>query len=237
MPNYVAVTSEKHKNTKVKQDTSFAHYKTQHLAPLVVHEFASAAHEYPIFFVKDSSNDALRSVVLLGLKPGENLFYSEQGWRSSYIPESLLAYPFALVEDPNNPEQQLLVCDEESARLNDKEGDALFDKDGKQTDFTTNLAEFLSVGLEKQFHTSAFIQKLTDLNLFITKSLDINITNKKSFSIDGIYMVDEEELNKLDDKDFLELRKLGYLAPIYATLLSMSKVSNLLKLLEKNFSQ
>jgi len=234
MPNFVAVTGEKHKNTKVKRDPSFSHFKTQHLAPIVVHEFATAAHEYPIFFVKDNNSDNLRSVVLLGLKPGENLYYGEQKWNASYVPESLLGYPFALVNDPNNEEQQLLVCDEESDRLNSEEGDALFDKDGKQTDFTTNLAQFLSAGIEKQFQTQAFIQKLVDLKLLITKSLDISITDKKSFSIDGIYMVDEAALNKLKDKEFIELKNLGYLPPIYASLLSMSKVSYLLKLLEQS---
>jgi len=234
MPNFIAVTSEKHKNTKVKRDLSFSHFKSQHLAPLVVHEFATAAHEYPIFFVKDNNSEDLRSVVLLGLKPGENLYYDEQKWKSNYIPEALIGYPFALANDPNNKDQQLLVVDEESERLNSDEGDALFDDDGKQTEFTTQLAEFLSAGIDKQFHTQAFIKKLQDLNLLINKSLDITITDKKSFSIDGIFMVDEAALNKLSDKDFLELRKLGYLAPIYASLLSMSKVSHLLKLLEQS---
>ena len=47
---------------------------------------------------------------------------------------------------------------------------------------------------------------------------------EKVVPVEGLYSVDEAALNKLDDEDFLAVRKAGGLALAYAQLLSMNQL-------------
>ncbi|MGB0494998.1 MAG: SapC family protein [Kangiellaceae bacterium] len=238
MPNFVAVNSSVHKDIKVKEDKTFAHVKSQHMVPVVVHEFSKAAQEYPIIFVKDSDGDKFRAVALLGLKAGENLFYSDDVWRAQYVPESILGYPFILAPDNNDKEKHVLVMNDESERLTtDEESDVvtrtLFDEEGNQSEFTVNLGKFLSEHLGKQIQTNAFIEKLNELKIIEKQVLEVNIGDKEKFNIDGVYIINEKSFNELSDKDFKELRKLGYIGPIYAALISMNRIGSLVKMMNE----
>ncbi|MCF6193631.1 MAG: SapC family protein [Kangiellaceae bacterium] len=231
MPKLVAVNKNAHKDIKVTEDKSFAHVKSSHIASLVVHEFARASQDYPIIFVKDSETEEYRAVAVFGLKPGENLFYDENGWKANYKPESIQAYPFMLAPDPEIKDRQILVMDEESSRINTEEGEALFDKDGEQTEFVTKFGTFLSDHIVKQKGTKEFIKVLLEYKLIIHQTLEISSVDKKKTNIDGMYVVSEEALNKLSDKDYLDLRKRGFLPPIYASLLSLSRIGDLVRMI------
>lgn len=229
MPKFLPVSSANHSKTKVKQDTCFSHAKKEHLVPLVVHEFSRAAHVYPIFFIKDSETEQFRCVALLGLQPKQNVFYSDSGWLADYIPESLLGYPFVLAPDAKIEEQQILYFDEESTRVNQTEGQALFDDKGKPTEFTTNMGEFLRDNILKQQQTQGFIKDLLDESLIIQQTLEITIKKDEKFNIAGLYMLDEKALNELSDEKFLKLKKKGFLPAIYSALLSLSRVGSIVK--------
>ncbi|PHS15688.1 MAG: multidrug transporter [Kangiella sp.] len=233
MPKFVAVNNTAHKDLKVQEDRTFSHFKSQHIASLVVHEFARAAQDYPIIFVKDNETGQFRAAAMLGLKPGQNLFYSQDGWKAQYRPESILGYPFVLAEDKNNKEQKILVIDEECERLNTKEGQAFFDEKGEQTKFISNIGNFLSEHLLKQEKTQEFIKILLEYKIIVQQTLEISISGKENQNIDGIYIISEDGFNKLSDKQFLELRKHGFLPAIYSQLLSMARVGSLVKMADK----
>ncbi len=233
MPKFVPVSNTHHSKTKVKQDICFSHAKTEHIVPLVIHEFSRAAHVYPIFFVKDSETGQFRCVALLGLQPKQNVFYSDSGWLAEYVPESLHGYPFVLATDPKVEDQQILYFDEESERVNKNEGQALFNEKGEAVEFTAKMGEFLSDNILKQQQTQAFIKDLLDDSLIIQQTLEITIKKDEKFNVGGLYMLDEKALNELSDEKFLELKKKGYLPAIYAALLSMSRVGSIIKKLSE----
>ena len=235
MPNFVAVNGSLHKDLKVKEDKTYAHVKSQHIVSLVVHEFSLAAQDYPIIFIKDEGADQYRAAALLGLKPGENLFYSDNAWKADYKPESILGYPFLVAPDKNKENTHILVMDEESDRLvkeDDKQAitKSLFEDDGKQGEFVTKVGNFLTDHLGKQQQTDAFIKKLLALKLIVNQSLEVTVAGKGKINIDGLHIINEDALNKLSDKDFKELRKLGYIGPIYASLFSMNRIGNLVRM-------
>jgi len=229
MPKFVPVSSNSHASLKVKEDVSFSHAKTQHIVPLVIHEFANAAHDYPIAFVKDKEVGQFRCVALLGLKPGENVFFNEKRWQADYVPDSLKGYPFVLAADQKVEDQQILYFDQDSDRVNEEEGLALFNDKGEATEFTTNMGNFLSDLIFKQQQTQAFIKVLLDESLIVAQTLEVTLEGQEKFKVDGLYLFDEKAFNELSDKKFLELKKKGYLPPIYASLLSMSRVSSLIR--------
>ena len=61
--------------------------------------------------------------------------------------------------------------------------------------------------------------------------MEINLKQgEKVVPVEGLFSVDEAALNKLDDEDFLALRKAGGLAIAYAQLFSMNQLAVLERL-------
>lgn len=234
MPNFVPLTNTIHQNLKLAEDKTFIHVRSQQLIPVVIHEFIDVAQEFPIVFVKDGESGQFRTVALVGLKPEENLFCDENGWRAEYAPESTRGYPFALSQDKSNSERQILIIDSDCPRFNETEGQALFSEDGSASDFSNQTGQFLSELLIKNEHTRNFIKTLAERSLIAPKSLEINLSGEDSFNLQGLYVIDEQAINNLPDKDFLELKKLGYFGPIYASLLSLTRVKTLIRMANNN---
>ncbi|TQV88928.1 SapC family protein [Aliikangiella coralliicola] len=230
MTKFVPINKDTHKNIRVKQDLSFTHAKNSHVCPLNVHEYIVACHEYPILFAKDSDTGQFRSIVLLGLKPKQNLFYHEQGWRSRYVPESLRAYPFLLSPDENNPDQGILCMDEDSDLVGVDTGTALFNEDASQTKYTNDTGDFLAAYNSKLQITQNVIQCLLDNSLLVARTLELELPQEGGYNLSGLYVIDEEKLNELSDEKFLDLKNKGYLPLIYAVLLSMSRIDKLINL-------
>ena len=212
-----------HKDIKVKNTLSFDHAKSQHLSLVVVHEFAKVAIDCPVVFVKDPESGQFRSVAMLGLEPNENLFYSRSKWKGTYIPANLRAYPFALAGDENS--DQLALCiDENSKLINKKDGEALFNEDGSETEFLNSRKNFLSQLVEQNQTTKQFIKFLTDNELLAPQSLSLKLEDGSGHDLNGIYVINEKKLNELSDDVYLDIRKRGYMAPIYSQLSSMNQL-------------
>lgn len=215
-----------HKDIKVKNTLSFDHAKSQHLSLVVVHEFAKVAIDCPVVFVKDPESGQFRSVAMLGLEPNENLFYSRSKWKGTYIPANLRAYPFALAGDENS--DQLALCiDENSKLINKKDGEALFNEDGSETEFLNSRKNFLSQLVEQNQTTKQFIKFLTDNELLAPQSLSLKLEDGSGHDLNGLYVINEKKLNELSDDVYLDIRKRGYMAPIYSQLSSMNQLQNL----------
>ena len=79
----VPVNKDRHGGKKVRASNDFRFASKFHVAYVTVHEFARAAAIYPLVFLED--NDQFRSVALMGLDAGENLFIDSQGqWQNSH---------------------------------------------------------------------------------------------------------------------------------------------------------
>ena len=224
----VALDKQKHQNTRIKSDSAYLLTQNQHLLPLQAHEFTVAALNYPIVFVKDAESNTFRSVVMTGLEPGENLFYTPTEW-NSYIPLAARTAPFVLIPKQNDTDHFTVCIDLGSPLVNESDGEKLFDEAGAESDFLIKKKNLMSTLINQIPITSSFINYLIQHELLSPMSLTINIENdvRGSYSLNGIYAVDNKKLNELTDSTFTELRKRGYLAPIYAHLLSLGAISTL----------
>ncbi len=221
--------NEVHGKLKIKNGINVEFLKEQHLIPLVAHEFARTATEYPIVFVKNNDSGEFQAVAMLGLEPGENLFVKDDVWQGGYLPHAATRYPLALVPNPQQQEQLLVAILEDSHLVSEEEGNALFDEKGEETEYLKARKESLIRYIEFSQVTTNFTKFLAEKELLIAQTLTLEIKGEKR-DINGIYLIDEKKLNELSDEEFLEIRKRGYLAPIYSFLTSMPQVNRLARL-------
>ncbi|KID57325.1 multidrug transporter [Pseudoalteromonas luteoviolacea CPMOR-1] len=219
--------NEKHANLKVQNGINVDFLKSQHLIPVVAHEFARVATEFPMAFVKNTESGQFQAVALFGLEPGENLYVKDGVWQSGFAPLAAARYPFGLVKHPEE-DQFGIVIDEASPLVSEETGNALF-ADGKETEYLQARKEALVNYVEFARVTEVFTKYLADKELLVQQTLTVEIAGEKK-DINGIYLVDERKLNELSDEDFLDLRKRGYLAPIFAFLTSTHQVARLARL-------
>jgi hypothetical protein len=203
----------------LKQPLAFA--RPTHLLPALFEEFTQAGREIPIVFVPDGA--MVTPVFVLGLKQGINSFITADGlWRGNYLPAYIRRYPFIMANVPDGP--PLLCVDDSFEGLNEADGKPLFKDDGEPTEELTNalgFAEGFRVAVER---TEAFVKTLQRLDLLKDVSMDIRLRTGETVTMNGFKVVDEEKFGKLGDADFLELRNAGYIAPIYAHLLSLGAI-------------
>lgn len=224
----VPVALERHRYKKVRNTTQFDYAAGFHIAYVTVHEFARAAATYPIVFLEDKPNDGFRPVVLMGLKPGENLFVGPDGaWNASYIPAMIRRYPFALSKGAE--ENRFVVCvDEASTLLSDTEGAPMFDEKGEPTQVIENVKRYLSELQQMDMLTQQFSRFLLTNNLLTPLNMRVNAAQARN--ITGCYVINEERLNAFSDALFLEVRAKGFLPAMYAHLMSLPQIERLVQL-------
>lgn len=232
MANIQPLDNKKHAHLKVKPDPTVSHSQNNHLVTISVYELVRVQQDYPVAFIKDSETGRFHLLALLGLQPKENLFYSEQGWKADYIPQQLLHYPFTI--SSSDAQDNHMVCvDFDSDKVSEKEGESLF-KDGEPSEYLTHKNEQLGNSISQAGTTRAFIEKLAEAEILAPQSLNIKLANEQEFNLTGLYAVDETKLNELSDEKYSELRKLGYIGPIYACMFAMHNVANLVKMKANN---
>jgi hypothetical protein len=236
MANSVPVKSDQHKNLKVASQRDLSHVADQHIAPINALEFSQAATSYPIVIVKDPDSSRFRSVVMLGLESGENLYHSDDKWDAIYVPQSISMVPFGLGLDPEK-ENTLTTCiDLDSKFVGEDKDNALFDADGKDTDFYKGVQESLGRLYESEVMSEKFIKELEENNLLKELELNITFSSNQTKKLVGLYGINEESLLALSDDKVLDFHKRGLFIPIHAMLGSASQVNRLAQLRNKSSS-
>jgi len=230
----VLLHRDTHRNRKVAPGNSFAFARKANSLYLAGVEFAEAAREYPIVFTR--TNGRVAPVAILGLRARENLFVDDAGqWGARYIPAFVRRYPFVLSELPGG---QLGVCvDEAYPGLNDREGEALFDVTGKNTPFLQNALDFRIVDQQEYLRTEAFCRKLADAGLLMEMNAKADLVDGRSFTINGLLVVDEKKLLALPDARALSLFRSGELHLVSMHLASLSNMQRLVDRLAERKTQ
>ncbi|WP_321397211.1 SapC family protein [Emcibacter sp.] len=228
-PKFATINNETHRKFRIKNHTDFAHIQGQHLAPIALHEFVKTATSLPVVFVKPQNGDDFHAVVMMGLKPGENLVTNGGKWNGIYIPASIVIYPFSLARTPNeNKEEFVLTIDENSILISETEGHPLFDEEGKGTDFLENCKKTVTEHFDHIQVSKHFIGTLAKKDLITESSLSVNYGDQQEkVNIGGIFSIDEKKLDALPAEEFEELRKQGLLPAIYAQLASLHQIHRL----------
>jgi hypothetical protein len=222
----IPLNRQTHQSLRIKASEhpwSFA--RQTHSLMLASSELPLAALDYPCVFAPSGEHHVM--VSLVGLRSEHNLFVDEQGhWEPHcYVPAFVRRYPFVLAEQ--GEQTPLSVCiDSAFDGLNQQEGEALFDADGKDTPYFQQLQKFLGDFHGDMLRTGAFTKRLFDLGLLVERQIDFKL-GAQHFNLNGLKVVDENRLRQLDDATTLALCKSGAMGCIHAHLLSLNNVNKL----------
>ncbi|HSV34127.1 MAG TPA: SapC family protein [Ramlibacter sp.] len=224
----VLLDRDKHRKRRVRPSTSFAFARKANSLYLAGVEFNEACKEYPIVFTR-GANQKVIPVAMLGLRSRDNLFVDDaQKWTASYLPAFVRRYPFVLAELSG---ETLGVCiDEAYAGLNDEEGEPLFDANGGNTPFLQNALDFLNRYQQEFRRTAVFCQRLEEAGLLKEMNAKFDLADGRSFSMNGLLLVDEKKLMALPDAVALSLFRSG---EMHLVSMHLASLSNMQKLVDR----
>jgi hypothetical protein len=230
MIELAAISPERHAKKAWKQATDYAFAARDAVIPLVDVEFSKVVPAMPMGFIEQE--DGYQLVAITSLQPGANLYVAPDGkWLVPYIPAALRAYPFKLAQQEENAENLTLCINEASGLVvdNTEDGNVFFDDQDEPTQKTKDILNFLTEIEASRANTQRAVDALADASLITPWALNLR-QEEKVVPVEGLFHVDEAALNKLDDADFLTLRKAGGLLVAYAQLLSMNQLAVLERL-------
>ena len=212
------------------------------MLPLTYSEFFVASSDYPIVFTQAPASGEFMPAVLVGLERGLSLFAQHDGkvWRwdaNSYLPAYVRRHPLCMskVKGDASLNDERLVCVDKDYVGNKPalQFVRLFNEDAP-TERWELIEEFLQGYQTDIAATAAFTNALRDFGLFqpISASLT-SVGAEEPLTVDGMFGVDEEKLNALDDCVLVDLHRKGYLQRIYAHLKSLQNFQKLLHRLEE----
>lgn len=224
----VALNSEVHRNLRFainEVNFSFARDTTAVLMAGV--EFAEAAREYPIVFIR-GQDQQMRPVALLGVRNGENLFVDERGkWDAHYIPAFVRRYPFVMAE--GGVPGQLVVCvDERCHALNVDYGELLINAEGKLEPRMNEVMQFLQNFQQEFVRTELITKQLHEIGLFVQQGARFDTVSGETFQLNDFYLIDEVKFGQIADDKLTQLFHSGALGLAYLHLASLGNMHKLL---------
>ncbi len=235
----VPLNRESHKDLRLKRTLNLAFSAKAHSTPLACVEFPLAAHSFPILFAGESV-EQLNPIALLGVRQNENLLLEDEGkWAPGhYIPAFVRRYPFVLAERPEGAENRdnfAVFLDEAYEGFSTEEGEPLFNEDGSDTEVLKQAVGFLSEFQQHIGRTQQFMDTLRKLDLLVARNIEVRMPGKDAV-LNGLYVIDEERLRKLDAQTLHDLMQDGTLTWIYAHLFSLSNLDHLIERMHERFT-
>ena len=233
MADIQALNSEAHRNLRVIVKRGAEYGENTHLVPVVADELRSLVLEYPVILIKDRESERYSMCAMLGFEKDENLFLDGEEWDAIYVPMHVRRQPFSLsytAEKDGKPDPASLVIaiDMDSKRVQEEEGERLFDEDGNQTDLLKNVNELLAGVGTAGAANDAFVEALVEYDLIAPANLDVQFAGGEKKRFEGIYTVQDETLNKIEGDVLADLYQKGYLQAAWLMLASIANVRKLL---------
>ncbi len=227
--------AKQHTNLALKKNFGFNFAKDINAVPINMIEMPQICHFYPIAFSPDAN---ATPVAIMGLRDNENLFIDETGaWtETTYIPSYIRRYPFIFSEIPDS--DQLTLCVDNTPDIIEENGEQpFFTEDGKPSPLSENALEFC-----KSYHAAAqqtleFSRALNESGLLIEREAQINVGGNRKINFSGFRIIDEKKLSELDDSQFIEWRKKGWLPFLYAHLFSGAQWQRLSAMLSASLEE
>lgn len=222
------LSTEAHRDLKLKPVNSFEFAAQTHVVPLAGAEFYSASRHYPIVFTGEEGGD-VSPIAIVGLEAGSNAFVAADGhWRErTYVPAFVRRYPFVPAQKGDQDDEFTVCFDASCSYLNETEGQPLFNEDGSHSPLLIEAVQFLSDFKGEMERTLRFAGQLKKFDLLERSSATIQAPDGATFAVQDFWVVSEEKLGKLKPKELAELHQDGFLGWIFAHLMSLANLPEL----------
>ena len=202
------------------------------LVEVVPQEFRNVATNFPIMLTKVEEVGGYIGCAILGFEPGENLFISDGKWDATYVPLQIQRGPFRVgmqKKEGSDEPDMVISIDTDSPRVNEAEGEPLFEEDGSQSKYLKYINTVLAglvAGAEAAKILAAALEKFD-----LVKPMDFSIefADGVKGAVQGLHSVDEEKLQALSGDDLQELNKNGVLMLLHIVIASVAQIDRLLQ--------
>lgn len=215
------LNKETHKDLKISPYNDYSFSKDAYIVPISLDEVLVAMKSLLVVFIKENET-TFTPVVILGTKETKNLqLDNENNWKKEkYIPATIRSYPFGLGVAKDGKEK-FITIDSESDVFKGEKGFKLFEE---ELNFSKNGQQ--SIGFVQKVYANIenskdFTSHINSLGLFKNAILTIEKDEEK-FELSNIFVIDENELNKLESRKLKKLATAGYMKYIYAHIISMN---------------
>lgn len=222
--NLVVLDKEQHKDLKINPMENLFFAKQSAFIPVIANEVALVGAAFPVVFTADE-NPSLVSLVSLG---GDSLAINAEGkWITSYVPSYLRKYPFSLASTKENPDQKVILIDEESPLFSKTKGKQLFKKDKEQSETLAHAINFLTSHENQSIITSNVAKAIAASGILEDREISVGEGDEKKVLVKGFRVVDREKLNALSDDILADWVRKGIISLIDAHLKSLDNIQAL----------
>lgn len=164
-----------------------------HLVPLVLSEVRRIAAEFPVFLAKDGETGQFYPAALLGLAPGENLFWDGARLDAEAVPLNLLRLPFFITGSGDEPRA---ICIDTASPALAGDGQAIVDEAGQDTPYMRSIQAILHQLVADQAPTRSFVDRLVAARCVMPAALDLAFADGSTARLEGLYTVDERAIER-----------------------------------------
>ena len=217
-----------HVGVKIAANADALFAASRHMLQLQVGELGAAVSRFPLFLsrVTDKSDWALSA--LASFEPGKNLFVTDGVYEPGFAPAAVQTHPFVLLNGDGDAGGPVIGFDESAESVSTTSGQALFSSGGDPSLFLKSIEARLRDGLAAAAQTRAFLHDLERLELILPITISLQCAGGETFRIGGLNTINEDRLKSMRGAALDELHEKGYLAPIYALLLSIGQLNPLM---------
>lgn len=224
----VELDPSQHADLKVDRSHAIEVAKEQHLIGLKVTEIAQAISCFPVFFSRASESSDWTISAVTSILMQRNLFVVDDQWDAIFQPSGLKTYPFYLMDSPRKEKAYTIGIDPNNAAFC-AHGEALFDEQGKASDMLMGITQQLDADMKSEVLSYKFCQRIEQLELFKAIDVLVHHVDDSVTALTGLHTIDEEKLQSLAAADLAALASDGLLAPMYAMLMSMFQLNQLIR--------
>ncbi len=228
MAELVELTNTAHADLKVSPEATMAIAAKQHVMNLRAAEVGKAACDCPVFFSRNTANGRWALSAMTSLEPEHNLFVREGEWQAIYQPTVMQTFPLFLV-NADNEKGYAVGLDESSSAFSRESGEPLFDDQGQPSIYLNHVRTLLEADIENDVQTMHFTQRLDELGLIKPVDLLVQAKEGQGRNLTGLFTLDEDRFNALEEKEASELHQRGYLGVIIAMMVSLFQLNRLVR--------
>lgn len=188
-------------------------------------ELPVACADFPICLAKEAETGRFNLIALFSLVEPRNLFWLNQNWQATYVPEAATTAPFRL--DPHG--EHGLAIDEDGVTLN-QDGVQLFGSDGQPTELLKNISARMKRVLADIADAQAMVDDFAKRRLIRPLHLVLQLDDGREHQIDGLYSLGTNALADLADDSVLELYRSGRLSAAALMSASLAQIERLRQL-------